>query len=339
MRAVFFLAGLTLTSATDQGVCAINGMRAVDDMLDAAVFIWAATKRCDTKKPTTEQDPIRCTLNIASAVESLNAMVNVVMKAVEQCGHFETHHAKCGLAVGVLTKSFAGLAAASSGILAKCPNQFNSNKALITYAGPSGSMANPGLAQSSSLASAADIGSVTLSSSPISGLGECVVNIKDTVKSIFMGMKRILTIKDDCAQSQESCADNGLKLAAALAAIGEYLSGTMGKCTNKATLAVNSQCAQESIALARHLSAVGSAGVEMKRQCGTAEETLMKRLYASEHGEIDDQSKPTVATFALGAALPITAVFAFVGGSRYAKFHSSLESSESRTLVVSEFEE
>merc|ERR1719243_249493 len=108
-------------------------------------------------------------------------------------------------------------------------------------------------------------------------------------------MKRILTIKDDCAQSQESCADNGLKLAAALAAIGEYLSGTMGKCTNKAALAVNSQCAQESIALARHLSAVGSAGVEMKRH------------YASEHGEIDDQSKPTVATFALGAALPITA--------------------------------
>jgi hypothetical protein len=314
LRATIFLTFLAMASAGDTAACALNGARAVDDMLDSAVFIWASVKRCNKTAPAAEQDSIRCTLNIASATESLNKMVNVILKAVEQCGALDTQSAQCGMAVGQLTRSFAGLTAATAGILAKCPNKWNGNKTLETYAGSGGIMANPGLAQVSSAASATSITQATLGTNMPVNLGECVINMKDTFKSLFKAMGRIITIHDDCETSQDSCVHNGLKLAAGLASIGEYLAGTIGKCTNNAKLATNSGCAQESLAIVQQVSNLGRAGQAMKMHCGMSE----YRMYALEHGEIETSSHKSV-TFVLSALLPLTAVVAFVGGSRFAK--------------------
>jgi len=315
LRATIFLTFLAMASAGDTAACALNGARAVDDMLDSAVFIWASVKRCNKTAPAAEQDSIRCTLNIASATESLNKMVNVILKAVEQCGHLESQNAQCGMAVGQLTRSFAGLTAATAGILAKCPNQWNGNKTLETYAGSGGLLANPGLAQVSAAHSATVITQATLGGGALpTNLGECVINMKDTFKSLFKAMGRIITIHDDCETSQDSCIHNGLKLAAGLASIGEYLAATIGKCTNNAKLATNAGCAQESVAIMQQVSNLGRAGALLKTHCVDAEE----RLYELQHGEIETSS-PKSITFVLSALLPLTAVVAFVGGSRFAK--------------------
>jgi hypothetical protein len=314
MRATILLLGLAMANAGDTATCALNGMTAVDDLLDSAVFIWAAVKRCNKTLPAADQDSIRCTLNIASAVESTNKMVNVIAKALGQCGVLDGANAKCGMAVGQLTRTFAGLTAATAGILAKCPNKWNGNMSLETYAGSSGIMANPGLAQVSAAASAFNITQATLGTNVPGSLGECVINMKDSFKSLFTAMARIITIHDDCETSEDSCVHNGLKLAAGLASIGEYLAGTIGKCTNNAKLATNSGCAQESLAIVQQVSNLGRAGQTMKMHCGMSEE----RLYALEHGEIETSS-PKSVTFVLCALLPLTAVLAFVGGSRFAK--------------------
>merc|ERR1719191_976065 len=130
-RALLFLAGLSLVGADSTSKCALNGARAVDDMLDSAVYIMASVVRCD-KSNGAEADAIRCALDVSSAIESVNGMVNVILKAVNSCGKLKTENHKCGLAVGVLTESYAGLAAAASGIVAKCPNKLNNFQSLET---------------------------------------------------------------------------------------------------------------------------------------------------------------------------------------------------------------
>merc|ERR1719181_2121694 len=85
----------------------------------------ASIVRCDKADSAEDPHKIRCALDISSAIESVNGLVNVILKAVDKCGDLKTENHKCGLAVGVLTESYAGLAAASSGIVAKCPNKLN----------------------------------------------------------------------------------------------------------------------------------------------------------------------------------------------------------------------
>merc|ERR1712216_448210 len=146
-------------------------------------------------------------------------MVNVVLKAVEKCAGIESVDGKCGLAVGVLTRAIAGLAASSSGVIAKCPNSLNSNTPLGTYAHGAGGFNNPGINAQSALGQAAG---------PF-GYSYCLVDIKDTMKSLFKAMKRILTIRDDCKGDAMTCAHNAEKLVASVAAVGEYIAGTLGR--------------------------------------------------------------------------------------------------------------
>merc|ERR1719379_1190501 len=111
---VVALAGFYSAEASEAS-CALNGARAVDDMLDSAVYIMASLARCDKANGG---DDIRCALDISTAIESVNGMVNVILKAVNACGEINTSNKKCGLAVGVLTESWAGLSSASAGIVA-----------------------------------------------------------------------------------------------------------------------------------------------------------------------------------------------------------------------------
>merc|ERR1719393_778796 len=88
MRGLLILTGLLGASAADTSECALNGARAVDDLLDSATYIWASVQRC--QKPGTgngKGNPILCSLDVASALEATNAMVNVILKAVEKCGN------------------------------------------------------------------------------------------------------------------------------------------------------------------------------------------------------------------------------------------------------------
>merc|ERR1712093_395520 len=138
--------------------------------------------------------------------------------------------------------------------------------------------------------------------------GQCLVDVKDTVKSLFKTTKRILTTPKNCdGDDQADCAHNGLKLVAALSSMGQYLAGAIGRCSpntaaNKG-LREGGQCAEQVDELVRHLTNVGRAGVGMKEFC----EEGAERLYQLEHG-VEMQNGGSSMTLALAALLPIGAV-------------------------------
>merc|ERR1711865_1316006 len=119
------------------------------------------------------------------------------------------------------------------------------------------------------------------------GFGVCVINIKDTVKSLFKAIKRIMTIK----------------VVSSFMALGEYLAGAIGKCD--ANSHSNAICAQMALRLVRHVENVGRAGVAMSSDCniGGAE-----RLYLENADEASIPANNNMATMALGALLPLTAL-------------------------------
>lgn len=332
--------------ADNTAYCSLDGARAVDDLLDAATYIWASVQRCDNKAGNTQADTILCTLDISAAIESVNAMVNVILKAVQKCGHLESESAQCGLAVGVLTRSFAGLAAAGSGIAAKChhlhPSATISSSNLVYT--PGGGVHAVGVrygngnniaapkqplvynvastvtqSQQSALASAqaaAQANQNELLGTSMASFGQCLVDVKDLTKSLFKAMKRIMTMKQSCADGTPHCAHNTLKLVASLGAMGQYLSNAVGRCS-PATVTkrtYDAECAGEVSHLVRHVSNVGRAGVDLQQHCQIGAE----RLYQIEHGNVEPQSSNSM-TLALAAFLPLTAVLSFVGGSRFAK--------------------
>jgi len=307
MRCLVFLSAVSLVQAE---YCALDGARAVDDLLDGATYIWASVKRCDNKAGNTQANTILCTLDISAAIESVNAMVNVILKAVQKCGHLESTSAQCGLAVGVLTRSFAGLSAASSGIAARCPNKANNNAPLTPLV-----YGVPVYDQQTALAGAKTV--VNADKATPTSFAQCLVDIKDLTKSLFKAIKRIMTMQDSCEDGNRHCAHNTLKLVASLGAMGEYLSSAIGKCqmdvVTQAKLITNSECTSEVMHLVRHVSNVGRAGVDMQQNC-----LADARLFQIEHGDVEPQSSNSM-TLALAAFLPLTAVLSFVGGSRFAK--------------------
>jgi len=304
-----FLVLLSAASLVQAEYCALDGARAVDDLLDGATYIWASVKRCNTTAGNTQADTILCTLDISAAIESVNAMVNVILKAVQKCGHLESASAECGLAVGVMTRSFAGLSAATSGIFARCPNGANGGvpKTPLVYGVPV-------YDQQTALAGAKTV--VNADKATPTSFAQCLVDIKDLTKSLFKAIKRIMTMQDSCEDGDAHCAHNTLKLVASLGAMGQYLSNAVGRCS-PATVTkrtYDAECAGEVSHLVRHVSNVGRASVDLQQNCNIGAE----RLYQIEHGEVENQSSNSV-TLGLAAMLPLTAVLSFVGGSRFAK--------------------
>merc|ERR1719158_2214647 len=221
--------------AVKEASCALNGARAVDDLLDSAVYIMASIVRCDKSSYTPNDQGIRCALDVSSSIESVNAMVNVIVKAVDKCGKLKTENRKCGLAVGVLTEGWAGLSAASAGIVAKCPNNLNHHHSLETVGQ---AMANAGASTGAINNNLHGNQFAPVLSGNMQNLqggqsfGQCIVNVKGSMKSLFKTIKRIMTVKHNCKDpASKKCAHNDLKIMAGLIGMGEFLSGAIGKCT------------------------------------------------------------------------------------------------------------
>merc|ERR1712072_265176 len=121
------------------------------------------------------------------------------------------------------------------------------------------------------------------------------------------------TVNGNCdGEDVPACAHNGLKLVAALSSMGQYLAGSIGRCSantvaNKG-LREGGQCAEQVDELVRYLTDVGRAGVGLHENC----EEGAERLYQLQHGNVEmrDTAGSSV-TLALAALLPITAVLAF----------------------------
>lgn len=279
----------------NHAVCALDGARAVDDMLDSAIYIWASVKRC--AKTSAVGNQVLCAMDVSAAVESIEAMINVVLKSIEKCGGLQDRHAQCGMAANVLIKNFASVATASAGVTAKCPNKLNGNQQIV---------GNNLLAQASTQAT---------------NQAKCMVDVKDVTKSLFKAAGRLTTIKDHCyGFDNYECAHNALKVMASFAAIGEYMAGAISRCNvaphAKTKMEVDSECGAQALHLTRALTRLSSAGIEMSKSCGEGE----ARLYAMEHADVNDatQNASNLMSFVLAAFLPLAAFAGFVVGRRFA---------------------
>jgi hypothetical protein len=268
-------------------------------------------------------------------------MVNVILKAVNACGKLKTKNHKCGLAVGVLTEGYAGLAAASSGIVAKCPNKLNNFHPLETVGQ---SMANAG----ASAGAANNWGHGNAAMIPgnpnmvnLQGgasLGQCIVNVKNTMKSLFKAIARIMTVKHNCKDpSSRKCAHNDLKIMTGLIGMGEYLSGAVGKCTpysmENLPQKERAMCSMYSLKLVQQLGVVDRASIAMSKACEiTGPERA--RLYAEDNEDVQENtSHSNSLTIGLVALLPIASVVGFVGGSRYAKSRTQVREADCESLM------
>merc|ERR1712072_1386771 len=132
-----------------------------------------------------------------------NSMINVILKAVDKCDGLHTANKECGLEAGKLTKHAAGLAAAAGIVDQKCITHKNA-QGMKEYAAPV----------------------------------MCTINIKDSLKQLFKGIKGIRKAQDECKhEDKRYCASNSMDIVSSFAGFGGYLAGAIGQC--KRTTAVN----------------------------------------------------------------------------------------------------
>jgi len=294
MRTFVFLSVVALASATEgrleqQGGCLVDSAEAVSDLMDSSMFIWASVARCGKGG-----ELVKCEISVASAIESLNAMVNVILKALNTCDDLNINNKQCSMSAGVLTKATAGLTAATGGIVQKC---FTPQK----HAEANWAHAEPAM---------------------------CVLDVKNTAKSLFKVIRSFMKLNSNCDGNAASrpCISNALSIVGAFAGMGEFLAGALGQCSTNGMK--GARCAQESERLVHHLTKVAEAGVDMSKSCGEAEageaETALQdiniddvgRLYAT--GAKSQASVGVSANLLLAAFLPVTAIASFVGGRFYA---------------------
>lgn len=179
----------------------------------------------------------------------------------------------------------------------------------------------------------------------------CTVDVKDSMRSIFQATRAFMTVKDHCKKDTpaDECAQNVLKIVAAFAGMGGYLTGAVGHCS-AGTIDRGQECGRAVAMLIKHLSIVADAGMAIHHECSNhdddesrrrrrrrrkssdaADSAVVKvvpvlvsggeRLYQdgqTDEGTKEDGSKGI--NLALVALLPLTAFVSFaVGWKRHAR--------------------
>jgi len=243
MRPILMLGAIALASAESKARCAIDGSKAMDSTANAALNIWAATKRCDKKSASSDA---MCAVDIASSIHSVNDMITTIVSAVEDCGAIHTSHYACGMAVGGLTSASAALAAATAGVLARCPTSLKQD------------YKNAGLDEATYL-------------------GKCVVDAKSSMTSLFSASHKLSSVS--AAKEADVAA---LSVVAGLADLGSFLAAAVDDCSLfKGAGDESADCASHSLALVAALNNVARAGIEIADKCKVTKE---ERLYL-ENGE------------------------------------------------------
>lgn len=303
---------------TGKGWCVLNGGVAINDALDAAVYAWAASRRCAKWK---QGNIVKCEMDIASAAESTNRMVNVIINAVESCNVAKAD--KCGKAVGKLTAHFAGVAAASGGIVQECPNPLAKKHNLVQ---------RDSLRKHGAGMSLAD---------PVWPEGEqatCVVDIKNTMRQIFAASAAITKAAKNCDDSGK-CVYDSFEILSAFAGLGKYVMGSLGHCSSAQHLLKNFPltCSEHIAGLTRSVAGFAGDTDELIQAChhpvngsgfvapsipGPTEVIIIPepapRLYAQDK-EKALQTDASPANNVLLALLPITAFVSFMVGRRVSR--------------------
>merc|ERR1712166_397692 len=222
--------------------------------------------------------------DIAESISSVNSMINTIIRSVESCGTLSTEHDKCAMAVSELTAASAGLAGDVGGVYDDCPK-------LLPAAGG------------------------RCLEHPLSTrLGNCIMDAKQAVTTLFSAAHAFSHIHKDCETAGAKCENNALSLVAGLADLGAFLAGAVNTCMVNPN--AKAACAEQSLTLVGQLHAISEAGLKVSGECKVAE---ADRLYLENGAKAATSNSVPLA---LAALLPISAVLSFVAGSRFAKYRS-----------------
>lgn len=292
-----------------QSQCLLDSAQTVSDALDASMFIWAAVARCGRNG-----EALKCSINVASAIQSVTSMTVILVKGLAQCGDVKTENQQCGISAGQMVQKVAGLTSKAGGIAQECmphpslPNNWGQGPAIL-----------------------------------------CAVDVKDAAKNVFVVTKALLGLERNCNEDTNGrkpmrCATNALRVVSAFAGVGQYLAGAMAQCEADPG-AINdkmARCAQETIGFTEQLSKIAQEGLEMARKCNqpapqepvlppistvppTGEELIKEdemgiepeRLYSAKKAALGQSVMAGSVNVLLAAFLPVTAIVGFVGGRFY----------------------
>jgi len=268
-------------NSIDPAICAIDGAESADAMLDSLIYIWAAAERCD--KNGMAGSAVQCSVDVSYAIESVNHMINFILKAVQKCGGaLQGEHAKCGMAVGELTESLAGIAATSSGIAEHCPN---ANQPPLKNAPALEMLHNEKFFRHK--------------------FAHCLIDLKSLLKSVLKATARIMRLK------KSKSTHNILQLVGAFAQMGEYIAGSVGHCSQPENEPAS--CASEIIGLINQLTKLSSTGVAMSRECALSS---TQRLYLDSPMGIAASPFRKYVNMGLVIMMPLAGVGSYLAGKR-----------------------
>jgi len=266
---------------------------------------------------------LKCSIDIAAAIESAMGAINVIMKATNKCGALDTVNHGCGMATAKLVQHMSGVAASSGEIAQKCREAGAFNLTGGQFIGKTVTVANWGHANAAM----------------------CVVDMKDSLKSLMHSAVDMAKMKDKCGSEGDDCTDNVLSLVGSLSELGGHMAGAFGHCHHKAVAA---ECGEAISELIGDLVDVAETGNEMKVQCSVPVKEVTKTVVLPnnapkkvvkvmvEEPRLFEQGNPIGSSntnFVLVALLPVTAMLSFVGGRIYAR-----RSAQARALENEELE-
>jgi len=307
MRPCLFLAAIVLGAAqtpapvpgkslfpgmppVDKAFCAIHSVTVADDLMNSIIYIWQGVLRCGEGHNKAE-----CSVDVSYAIQAVTLMINTINKAVNGCGQIMDNRAQCGIAIGEVTASMAGVAGASSAIAEDCPEKHLGEPVHglgEALSGTSGHFSH--------------------------NLATCIIDSKRLFFMVIRASAQIADASEQCkTPGDKDCADAVIKTTIAVAAMGEMIAGVVGTCTKPDNQ--QAKCAAGVLGLLRNLVHMSNAG---KALDGACEATAAERLFLENGGSQAQAQAPTkdnLPTFALAMLLPITAVMSFVAGRRMAK--------------------
>jgi len=277
LRTIVILGALFLAAAkgSDEYLhsCAIHSVAVVDELLDSSIYIWAAVKRCGG-----ESEALRCEVDVASAVESVTKAMSIMVGALSECGALK--HTECGETAGQLTAGLAGLAAASGEIAIHCPAP-TLDTSLAPPPPPATGM-------------------------PALQIAQCAIDVKGSMRSIFEATSAFMTVKEQCKEGATGgeCTENVLKIVAAFASMGGFLTGAAGEC-RPMEMDRGLECTRAVTELIEHLSIVSRTGISISRECSSHDESSRRR-----------RRRKSSSVAAVAAALPVVVPVLVSGGNR-----------------------
>jgi hypothetical protein len=234
-----------------------------------------------TERCSNTANGVRCSSDIFSVVENVLRMSSFMIKGMKACGGGKGAN-QCDLTSLKFGAAASGLTAASLEMSVACKPQ------------------TPGAGKKF----------------PLTANANCLPNIAGALTSLGSTIADLTQIKKKCTDNAHCYAET-LDTLSAIAHMGECIWQTVeGSCIIDSALAPMNNCVQAIASGAKNLMAIGSSALTVASDCKLLEPT---KLYEAAGPQVTAVSAFTPLNAGLAALFPLTAVVAFVRGTRDAK--------------------